>query len=73
MNLQPILSVRFGDMRGIVIEEGEQGSCTTLMRTSPFCGGSTVTVLTSRGFLASQAMAALHCIGCMQRQSQYRA
>jgi hypothetical protein len=30
------------------------------MRTSPACGGATVTVRTSRGWLAAHAMAALH-------------
>ena len=39
----------------------------TLMRTSPFLGGSTVTVVTSRGFLASQAMAARQSMGCTQK------
>ena len=33
------------------------------MRTSPAWGGSTTTVATSRGFLASQAMAALQWMG----------
>jgi hypothetical protein len=40
------------------------GSSLTLMRTSPAWGGSTITVVTSRGFLASQAMAATHSMGC---------
>ena len=36
---------------------------TILMRTSPSPGGATITVHTSSGFFASQAMAALHSMG----------
>lgn len=35
----------------------------TLMRTSPACGGSTITVVKSSGLLASHAMAAWHSMG----------
>ena len=36
----------------------------TLMRTSPAFGGATSIVSILNGFFASQATAALHCIGC---------
>jgi hypothetical protein len=36
---------------------------TILMRTSPACGGATVTVVTSSGWLGLYATAALHSIG----------
>lgn len=32
--------------------------------TSPFCGGATITVVQSKGFSASHAIAALHSISC---------
>lgn len=35
-----------------------------MIRTSPFLGGATMTVVQSRGFSASQATAALHSMGC---------
>ena len=38
-------------------------SARTLILTSPFCGGPTTTVVTSSGFSASQAMAAVHSMG----------
>ncbi len=42
----------------------QKRSIRTRMRTSPFLGGSTTTVVTSRGLLASQATAARHSMGC---------
>ena len=46
----------------------KQTSCSIKGRaftlTSPAFGGSTITVVTSRGFSASQAIAATHSMGC---------